>query len=175
MQETQHQSFTIQDFYSGVKLFNCTAGNTEEVNKEKLEAQQKLISEEAHKEALEAFAEDDAVKLLDSCIDGLYVLLGQLQKLELAGFDVQGAMKQVQEDNLSKFTEDEDVAIKSCFKYQNSGVEACYTKRLGKFVVLNSKTGKVLKPITFKSTDLSQYSPVKKISEIDFVDDFKKE
>ena len=171
-QETQHQTskdYTIQDFYSGVKLFNCIAGNTEKVNKEKLEAQQKLISEEAHFEALEAFAEDDAVKLLDSCIDGLYVLLGQLQKLELAGFDVQGAMKQVQDDNMSKFTEDEDVAIKSCFKYQNSGTEACYTKRLGKFVVLNSKTGKVLKPITFKSTDLSQYSPVKKISEIDFI------
>lgn len=169
MQETLHQSFTIQDFYSGVKLFNCIAGNTEEVNKEKLEAQQKLISEEAHFEALEALKEDDAIKLLDSCIDGLYVLLGQLQKLELAGFDVQGAMKQVQEDNMSKFTEDEDVAIKSCFKHQNSGTEACYTKQLGKFVVLNSKTGKVLKPITFKSTDLSQYSPVKKISEIDFV------
>lgn len=160
--------FTLQDFYLGVKLFNSIAGGTKEVNKEKLEAQQKLISEEAHFEALEALKEDDAVKLLDSCIDGLYVLLGQLQKLELVGFDVQGAMKQVQEDNLSKFPDDEEVAIKSCLKYQNSGVQACYTTRLGKFVVLNSETGKVLKPFNFKSTDLSKYCPVKKISDVYF-------
>ena len=167
MTSSKHE-FTLQDFYLGVKLFNDIADNSNKLTMRDFANQQKLISEEAHYEACEALADNDAAKLLDSCIDGLYVLLGQLQKLELAGFDVQGAMKQVQEDNLSKFTDDEDVAIKSCLEYQNSGVKACYTKRLGKFVVLNSETGKVLKPLTFKSTDLSKYCPVKKISDVYF-------
>lgn len=164
--QTTNTTFSILDFKQAVDLFNVIASNSSKYNAEALSNQQRLVSEEAHYEALEAFREDNAVKLLDACIDGLYVLLGQLQKLQAAGFEVAASMKQVAEDNLSKFPVDAQVAIDSCKKYEKEGVEVAYKYSNGRYVVYNTETGKVLKPVTFKSTDLSKYCPVKKISEI---------
>ena len=164
--QTANNTFSILDFQQAVDLFNTVAGNSSKYNTEALSNQQRLVSEEAHYEALEAFKEDNAVKLLDACIDGLYVLLGQLQKLQAAGFDVHGAMQQVAEDNLSKFPTEQQVAVDSCKKYEKEGIKASYKYSCGRYVVYNTETGKVLKPVTFKSTDLSEYCPVKKISEI---------
>ena len=164
--QTANNTFSILDFQQAVNLFNTIAGNSSKCNAEALSIQQRLVSEEAHYEALEAFKEDDAVKLLDACIDGLYVLLGQLQKLQAAGFDAAAAMKQVAEDNLSKFPVDAQVATNSCKKYEKEGIKTSYKYSYGRYVVYNTETGKVLKPVTFKSTDLSKYCPVKKISEI---------
>ena len=167
MTSSKHE-FTLQDFYLGVKLFNDIADNSTKLTMQDLANQQKLISEEAHYEACKAFEDDDAVQLLDSVIDGLYVVLGQLQKLSLLGFDVQQAMKQVQEDNMQKFPTDEQVAIESIEMYKKAGQEVAYKQVQGRFVLYNTRTGKVLKPKGFKPTDLSKYCPVKKISDVYF-------
>ena len=160
------QEFTLQDFYLGVKLFNDIADNSTKLTMQDLANQQKLISEDAHYEACEAFEDDDAVQLLDSVIDGLYVVLGQLQKLSLLGFDVQQAMKQVQEDNMQKFPTDEQVAIESVEMYKKAGQEVAYKQVQGRFVLYNTRTGKVLKPKGFKPTDLSNFCCVKIISDL---------
>ena len=160
------QEFTLQDFYLGVKLFNDIADNSTKLTMQDLANQQKLISEDAHYEACEAFEDDDAVQLLDSVIDGLYVVLGQLQKLSLLGFDVQQAMKQVQEDNMQKFPTDEQVAIESVEMYKKAGQEVAYKQVQGRFVLYNTRTGKVLKPKCFKPTDLSYFCRVKIISDL---------
>ena len=160
------QEFTLQDFYLGVKLFNDIADNSTKLTMQDLANQQKLISEEAHYEACKAFEEDDAVQLLDSVIDGLYVVLGQLQKLSLLGFDVQQAMKQVQEDNMQKFPTDEQVATESIEMYKKAGQEVAYKQVQGRFVLYNTRTGKVLKPKGFKPTDLSNFCRVKIISDL---------
>ena len=160
------QEFTLQDFYLGVKLFNDIADNSTKLTMQDLANQQKLISEDAHYEACEAFEDDDAVQLLDSVIDGLYVVLGQLQKLSLLGFDVQQAMKQVQEDNMQKFPTDEQVAIESVEMYKKAGQEVAYKQVQGRFVLYNTRTGKVLKPKGFKPTDLSNFCRVNIISDL---------
>ena len=156
--------FTLNDFQFGVNMFNIIAGNTAKLTMQDLANQQKLISEEAHYEACKAFEDDDAVQLLDSVIDGLYVVLGQLQKLSLLGFDVQQAMKQVQEDNMKKFPTDEQVAVESVEMYKKAGQETAYKQVQGRFVLYNTRTGKVLKPKGFKPTDLSSFCPAKTIS-----------
>lgn len=49
-------------------------------------------------------AAKEAVKLLDGAVDTFVVVAGLLQKLQVAGFDVNAALLRVTENNLTKFT-----------------------------------------------------------------------
>ena len=88
----------------------------------------KLINEE-HQEFLEATLAEDRVEQLDALIDILVVTIGAIHS---AGFDAEGAWKEVMKTNFAKVDHD-----------------------TGK--VRKREDGKVLKPIGWKSPELAQF------------------
>ena len=88
----------------------------------------KLINEE-HQELLEATLSDDRVEQLDALIDILVVTIGAIHS---AGFDAEGAWKEVMKTNFAKVDHD-----------------------TGK--VRKREDGKVLKPVGWKSPKLAQF------------------
>ena len=88
----------------------------------------KLIDEE-HQELLEATLSDDRVEQLDALIDILVVTIGAIHS---AGFDAEGAWKEVMKTNFAKVDHD-----------------------TGK--VRKREDGKVLKPVGWKSPELAQF------------------
>ena len=88
----------------------------------------KLINEE-HQEFLEATLSDDRVEQLDALIDILVVTIGAIHS---AGFDAEGAWKEVMKTNFAKVDHD-----------------------TGK--VRKREDGKVLKPVGWKSPELAQF------------------
>ena len=88
----------------------------------------KLINEE-HQELLEATLSDDRVEQLDALIDILVVTIGAIHS---AGFDAEGAWKEVMRTNFAKVDHD-----------------------IGK--VRKREDGKVLKPVGWKSPELAQF------------------
>jgi predicted HAD superfamily Cof-like phosphohydrolase len=88
----------------------------------------KLIDEE-HQELLEATLSDDRVEQLDALIDILVVTIGAIHS---AGFDAEGAWKEVMRTNFAKVDHD-----------------------TGK--VRKREDGKVLKPVGWKSPELAQF------------------
>jgi predicted HAD superfamily Cof-like phosphohydrolase len=88
----------------------------------------KLINEE-HQELLEATLSDDRVEQLDALIDILVVTIGAIHS---AGFDAEGAWKEVMKTNFAKVDHD-----------------------TGK--VRKREDGKVLKPVGWKSPELAQF------------------
>ena len=149
----------LDEFYKAVKDFNNLAGNTD-VSIKGFKNQQRLIFEEAIKEVEEALKDNDVVKLLDGVVDGMYVLLGNLQKLEALGCDIQGAMKQVCEDNIKKFPQDVSTAQASVLHYnnQNINVNYSYNDEHRRYVIKDSNS-KIRKPVGFVGTDLTKYVP----------------
>lgn len=149
----------MQDLYESVKKFNSIAGNSGTTVKD-FKTQQRVVYEECIKEVEEALNENNVVKLLDGVVDGLYVVLGQLHKLELMGCDIYGAIEQVCNDNLLKFTSDISIAQKSVVNYNsvNTNVSYTYNEEYNCYVLKDSN-GKIRKPFNFVSTDLSKYVP----------------
>ena len=88
----------------------------------------KLINEE-HQEFLEATLAEDRVEQLDALIDILVVTIGAIHS---AGFDAEGAWKEVMKTNFAKVD-------------HNTGK------------VRKREDGKVLKPIGWKSPELAQF------------------
>ena len=149
----------MQDFYESVKKFNSIAGSTN-TDIKAFKNQIRLIYEEGIQEGEEALKDKSVVKMLDSTIDTLYVVMGNLQRLELMGCDIYGAIKQVCEDNLLKFPSDVAIAQKSVVNYNsvNTNVSFSYNEEYDCYVLKDSN-GKVKKPVNFVSTDLSKYVP----------------
>lgn len=84
----------LDEMYKEVKDFNTIAGSAT-TDYKAFKTQIALIYEEGVKEAEEALEENSVVKMLDSVVDALYVVMGNLQRLELMGCDINGAIKQV--------------------------------------------------------------------------------
>jgi predicted HAD superfamily Cof-like phosphohydrolase len=88
----------------------------------------KLINEE-HQELLEATLTEDRVEQLDALIDILVVTIGAIHS---AGWDAEGAWKEVMQTNFNKIDKD-----------------------TGK--VRKREDGKVLKPLGWKAPELAQF------------------
>ena len=137
--------------------FNEISGQVCDTSKEGIENQIKLIEEET-KELREGFEASSTVKILDACIDILYVTYGLLQKLE-SKCDVDAAMKQVHIDNFKKFFDGSEYQLaEETQKYQRSkGKNARVSKSVRGIYVVLDENNKVLKPIDFVSTDLTKF------------------
>lgn len=149
----------LDELYYNVKDFNNMAKNID-TTVQGFRNQQKLVYEEAIKEVEDALKDGDIVKVLDGVVDGLYVLLGQLQKLDELGCDVAGAIEQVCKDNMTKFPTTEEHAAESVLHYNKLGtmVFSEYNSFFGRWVLFDENR-KVRKPVGFTSTDLSKYVP----------------
>ena len=77
------------------------------------------------------------------------------------GIDFAKAMDLIAENNLSKYPTDEQVAIDTVQMYKDQGLETYYTFYPESlcYVIRDSKTNKIKKPVGFKSVDLSVCFP----------------
>lgn len=147
----------LNQLYKNVKLFNNLAGDN--LTKQGFINQQKVLLEEV-KEIDEGISNNDIVEILDGVVDTLYVALGQLYKLEQLGCDIEGAIKRVGEDNLTKFTSSEEIAAASVSFYNSKNVNVHWTRNEDySRYVLKDENNKVKKPIDFISTNLIEYVP----------------
>jgi hypothetical protein len=148
---------TFDKFYESVCKFNNLAGNKN--THEAFKAQMKCLKEEVQ-ETEDALLRNDPVKILDGAVDTIYVAMGMLQKLQELGVDVNGALRQVAEDNLTKFPSNMLDAVKTVEFYASQGINTGIESVLEySRYVIKDENRKVRKPFNFKATELSEYVP----------------
>lgn len=150
--------------YNDIFTFNQAAGNLRESNTPedftmRVRRQLDLIKEELNETYTATEGEPDYTEMLDGCCDLLVVVTGLQQILEANGFDLQGAMKETNENNLSKFCRTPPEVYDTFDHYEKRGIQcvAVHDDISGYVVVKNKQTGKVLKRVGFKSNDLSSF------------------
>jgi len=143
---------TIQEAYKNVKLFNQIASNLDNVTPESIDNQISFIWEEMC-EAIDAVEAKDEVELLDATCDVFVTVTGLMQKLEVAGFDVSGALKKVNENNLQKFPE-YDVR-KDVNELAPPNTRTIIDGNHCVLVFKDKDTGKIRKPTNFVPVNLS--------------------
>lgn len=151
--------YTIQDFRNDAEDFNVLSGQYRKVSFQDLKNQVALVTEEAQ-ETLDAVNQQSIVGLLDGAVDVMFVAIGLLQKLEYLGVDVDGAMKRVAEDNLSKFPQTQAVvdATVEMYKQQQIEVSSEYDEIFNRWII-KDKQNKIRKPAGFVGTNLSAFVP----------------
>lgn len=135
-------------------MFNKTAGNNEKLSKKDFEAQYKCLVEEVN-EIGEGLETNNLEEVLDGVVDVLVVATGLAHKLEEIGINVGEAVNRITENNLSKFPEyTTKEALETVKLYSNKGESVFTHEILGKLVV-KDLNGKIRKPASFVSVDLS--------------------
>jgi len=147
----------LNQLYENVKLFNNLAGN--KPTKQGFINQSKVIKEEAN-EIAEGIENNDIQNILKETIDTLYTAMGQLYNLEQLGCDVEGAVKHVGEENLTKYPNSQEIAAATISFYNSKNVNTYweYNKDYERYVIKDSN-GKIRKPVNFIPTDFTQYVP----------------
>lgn len=141
----------VQDAYESVMKFNDIAQNFINVDKESINNQFSFIFEELT-EGIDAFENEDSVELLDAACDLFVTVSGLLQKLSVAGFDVNTAMERVNENNLSKFP-------KVGIEFSTSTENTVKLNVKHQVHVIKNSNGKIVKPDEFVPVDLSDLVP----------------
>jgi predicted HAD superfamily Cof-like phosphohydrolase len=161
-----NEEYKYMDFIEAAELFNNISGQSTKVQFKDLSKQADLIAEEGYHEMNEALDNSDLVAVLDSAIDTLFVTVGMLQKLRVKGVNVLGAMKQVAQDNLSKYPTNMEVVKETIEMYKDKSVmiSTSYDDTVGVYVIKNTND-KVMKPSNFIGTDLTKYVPEELINE----------
>lgn len=148
--------------YNDVVLFNDVAGA--EPNLDTMRNKTLRVLEEV-KETLEAIDKRDDKEILDGVVDVLYTAFGLIKPMEQMGFDVMGALTAVCQNNASKLipADNVDEIINTVKMYKKAGVETVVSvhEPSGRCAVKNKSEGKVLKPFSYKSVNLSTYLPRK--------------
>ena len=119
-----------------------------------------IIQEELN-ELCDAVRNSDELETLDGVVDVLFTSIEAAHILELNGFDVWGALKQVCENNLTKFTPDPDIAAASVIHHKvKNGVDchAVFHKQHNLWSIVRSD-GKILKPVGYERVDLKSFLP----------------
>lgn len=156
-----------ENIYLETAKFNFISGNLKEnPTKQQLLNQLALIKEELE-ETIEAVEIGDSVETIDGAADILYTLNGFNQMLVKAGYEVLGANLAVCENNLTKFIpasqEDCMKLIDDTINYYKANfdidVVEFYNSEYDVFVLKNLRTGKICKPISYRSPDLKAYIP----------------
>jgi hypothetical protein len=158
----------IQQAYDDVKKFNSIAGNLSNVTPKSINSQLDFIHEELCEasaalghEACDCGQEEatpDAVELLDGACDLFVTVAGLMQKLEAAGFNVQEALKRVNENNLSKFPECKGYCLYVDPSLCPEGAEQHLTQ-YGRVVFKREHDGKIMKPTNFVTVDIADCVP----------------
>ena len=136
---TRHQTYQRQIFTENPNLVNLRLS---------------LITEEVG-ELTDAIKEHDFIEVRDALADILYVVYGMADAL---GINADDDYAIVHRSNMSKLCNSEEEAIRTVENYQKK-YESCespydspyytYLEKIGKWVVKNKSTGKVLKSINY--------------------------
>jgi len=159
--EETYTAISLEGLYFATNGFNMIAGNDNKISDQDFEDQFKVVVEEM-KEFQDGHANKDLVETTDGIIDSFVVLFGYMQKMQNRyGIDFAKAMDLIAENNLSKYPTEEQVAIDTVKMYQEKGLETYYTYNAESacYVIRDSKTNKIKKPVGFKSVDLSVCFP----------------
>lgn len=158
---------SLSEFYSNVKEFNQKVGNKyHEFDTldfwRALENQSNLMVEESN-EGVDAAKVNDAVESLDAVCDEFFVWAWKAAMLEKSGFDVQGAIQAVCENNATKHYDSYYLAVESKEmleeKYdEEMFIEVSIVNSVPFYSVKNSK-GKTMKPKNFVSVQLDKFVP----------------
>lgn len=127
---------------------------------EKMEELSVKLYEEAVIEFQEALNEQSVLKLLDVLCD-CKVYLAQLEhSLQVIGADTVGAIKDVEENNLTKITSSQKLGLRWLEKalYDGKPVDKLSSVHFEgeDWYCLHNFDGKVIKPYDFQSVDLTQ-------------------
>lgn len=155
----ENMKYTTNDFTADNYKFNSIAGKDNLVSQQDLLEQGELINEESF-ETFTGLENNEPVEVLDGLVDTYVVLDGMRQKLENLGFDIEEAMYRVAQNNLTKFIDTREQAEDTKRHYLNQGVHTIieYNQIYQKYAIKN-KAGKIMKPVGFKSVDLSDLVP----------------
>jgi len=150
----------VVDFVANVNQFNYLAGKVEKpVQRKTLKNQIERIEEEVTELRYKGVLDMNQQEMLDGIIDTLVTAFGFAQLLEANGYNVAKAMQKVANNNLTKFTDDFELANNTVKMYQDKG-EECYVKNVEDcFVVLRKSDDKVMKPVGYVSVDLKDCLP----------------
>jgi hypothetical protein len=165
---------TIQEAYKNVKLFNAIAGNLDNVTPDSVNNQLSFIFEELS-ETIEAVErgiypegryDDDnkdpdynpEVELTDGVCDLFVTVAGLMQKMEAAGFDVSGALKKVNENNLAKYVQ-HDVR-NDLMEFAPANTFPIIDDVHSVIIFKDKETGKIRKPTNFVPVNLKGFEVV---------------
>ena len=151
----------ISKFYEECHKFNDVAGKLDGLTIRDVHNQLVLLKEELD-EGFEAYLAGDMEALLDAHVDVSVVSAGLGFILEKLGFNVDGALLETANNNLTKFIEgsDCDLVDKTIQHYKDQGIEteAVYNSDHDLFVI-KDKNNKIRKPLGFVSNSLVQFLP----------------
>lgn len=103
------------------------------------------------------------IELLDGACDLFVVVVGLLQKLQNAGFNVQEALQRVTDNNLSKFPT--SINPQDWNWYESQKWTPVYNDSYGKFV-LKDENGKSRKPINYCPVNIYDLVPTTLFKEV---------
>ena len=151
----------ISKFYEECHKFNDVAGKLDGLTIRDVHSQLALIKEELD-ETFHDYQVEDYEGVLDGCSDLMVTVAGFCLILEKLGFDVDGALLETANNNLTKFIEgsDCDLVDKTIQHYKDQGIEteAVYNSDHDLFVI-KDKNNKIRKPLGFVSNSLVQFLP----------------
>lgn len=151
----------ISKFYEECYKFNDVAGKLDGLTIRDVHNQLVLLKEELD-EGFEAYLAGDMEALLDAHVDVSVVSAGLGFILEKLGFDVDGALLETANNNLTKFIDGEDTckvdATVQHYKEQGVKVYADYNSEHNLFVI-KDMNNKIRKPVGFVSNSLVQFIP----------------
>lgn len=143
-------TYTMNDAYNDVKLFNKLAGNLDNVTLDSIDAQLSFCFEELS-EAIESFEKGEMSNFVKEVMDMFVVTAGMMQKLQASGVNIEAAIKEVNENNLTKFPKSlSEQAIKGADK---DGFQITYNEQYSRWMIKDA-IGKVRKPADFVPADM---------------------
>lgn len=105
---------------------------------------------------------EQKVELLDGVCDQLVVVIGLIAKMEQLGYNVFGALNEVCDNNLQKFTKELIVAQYTQRHYEEELDTPCtivYNEEHNLYGVRRLEDGKLLKTINYKPVNIEKYVP----------------
>ena len=154
--------FTPDRLYVATCMFNEIAGNTQTIDLTNFQQQQKVLLEEVN-EIQAGIDNNDLAEIVDGVIDTFVVNAGHWQRLELLGVDMQKAAKLIATNNLSKYVSPDDTEeiARTLEMYANKGapVYTVHDKQYNRVAFKRIDTGKIMKPYSFTSVDISECIP----------------
>lgn len=154
--QREHQFKTA---FRSIELFNKLIGT--EANYKAVSNQLERVQEELT-ETVKALEEGDKIELLDGVCDQLVVVIGLIAKTEQLGYDVFGALNEVCDNNLQKFTKELIVAQYTQRHYEEELDTPCtivYNEEHKLYGVRRMEDGKLLKTINYKPVSIEKYVP----------------
>ena len=157
----------LNDFYNQIIDWNTKAAvkdhpfDTFEWNKA-VELQSRLLVEEAE-ETLEGILHGDMRAILDGAVDVFVILSKLLDMLEKAGFDVEGGIQQIIDNNQNKIFNSFYEACEAKEKLEERDDKEYYieTSVLNSlsFYTVRRQDGKIAKPVGFVAVELDKFIP----------------